>query len=304
MSHGAPGDGYGGGILNHGTLTVSDCTVSNNDAREGGGIFSDGTLTVSGCSISGNHAIGGGGISNTGTASLFNSTVSNNQATWVDGAYQPHGVGGGLYVSGGTLTLSGCTVSGNYADLEASGIYNDTSGTMTLENSSTNRQDVYNLGVGYVDSTSTIGFVQGNPFISFTSLTISPSSLSAATTNANYSVTFTASGGSDSYSFSLLSGILPSGMSLTSGGLLSGTTPTAGFFSFTIQASDNSQPGITGSQASHSAVNPASTLTLSPATIPPIATAKDSYGPITFSPTGGYWTYTFKVATGRSAGRL
>src|SRR5262249_11771947 len=52
----APWDGYGGGILNHGTLTVSGCTVDSNSAHEGGGIFSDGTLTVSGCTVSLNAA--------------------------------------------------------------------------------------------------------------------------------------------------------------------------------------------------------------------------------------------------------
>jgi hypothetical protein len=64
-----PWDGYGGGILNHGTLTVSACTIDNSHAlNEGGGIFSDGTLTVSDCTVSGNSAAYGAGIANSGTA--------------------------------------------------------------------------------------------------------------------------------------------------------------------------------------------------------------------------------------------
>src|SRR5947207_5395639 len=62
----APWDGYGGGILDHGTLTVSGCAISGNYAgQRGGGIFSDGTLAVSGCTLAGNDAgFEGGGIFN------------------------------------------------------------------------------------------------------------------------------------------------------------------------------------------------------------------------------------------------
>jgi predicted outer membrane repeat protein len=158
-------DFCGGGIMNHGTLAVSGCTISNNHADHvGGGIYSDGTLTVTGCTVSGNHAIGGAGIDNAGTATLLSSTISSNIADWVDGAYQPHGVGGGIF-NAGTLTLSSSTISGNLANYEGSGIYNDTSGTVTVENSSSIAQDAYNLGVLYVDSTSTIGVLDGNPAI-------------------------------------------------------------------------------------------------------------------------------------------
>jgi hypothetical protein len=162
-----PSDYEGGGILDHGTLTVSGCPISNNHASVGGGIYSDGTLTVTGCTISGNHAISGAGITNGGTATLVSSTISGNIADWVDGAYQPHGTGGGIS-NDGTLTLSGSTISGNLANYEGSGLYNDTSGTVTVENSSTISGDngaVINLGVLYLDSTSTIENLIGNPAI-------------------------------------------------------------------------------------------------------------------------------------------
>jgi predicted outer membrane repeat protein len=64
----------------------------------------------------------------------------------------------------GTLTVSDCTVSGNTAS-QGGGIYN--AGTMTVENSSSiagdTAPDVYNLGVLYLDSTSTIGALDDNP---------------------------------------------------------------------------------------------------------------------------------------------
>jgi hypothetical protein len=165
-SHYAPWDGYGGGILNHGTLTLSVCTISYCQAlNEGGGIFSDGTLTVSGCTVFLNEASDGGGISNRGTATLASSTISSNDALDTTSGYQPNGKGGGIF-NDGTLTLSGCTLSDNYTNLAGGGIYNYTSGKVTVKNSSTitgnGGADVDNLGVLYLDSTSTIGILAGN----------------------------------------------------------------------------------------------------------------------------------------------
>src|SRR5262249_12962779 len=78
----------GGGIQNHGTLTVVQSTINGNTAGasspEGGGIFSDGTLTVINSTISGNKAMGGagGGIFNggEGTATLVNTTINGNSS--------------------------------------------------------------------------------------------------------------------------------------------------------------------------------------------------------------------------------
>ena len=49
------GVNQGAGIFNSGTLTVTDCTISNNTANDnGGGIRNDGSLTVSGSTFTGN----------------------------------------------------------------------------------------------------------------------------------------------------------------------------------------------------------------------------------------------------------
>ena len=81
IRNGGKTDGFlnGGGIVNRGTLTLTNSTVSGNSAGSlgsGGGIFSFGTLTLTNSTVSGNSAgIHGGGISNTGddgTANLFN----------------------------------------------------------------------------------------------------------------------------------------------------------------------------------------------------------------------------------------
>ena len=54
----------GGGIYNHGTLTLSNNTLSNNSAAIGGGIYNNGTLTVTNSTLSGNVSSDGGGIYN------------------------------------------------------------------------------------------------------------------------------------------------------------------------------------------------------------------------------------------------
>ena len=58
------------------------------------------------------------------------------------------------------MTISNSTLSRNVADLSGGGIFNDSQGTVTVENSSSITgnlgADVYNLGLFYLDSTSTI----------------------------------------------------------------------------------------------------------------------------------------------------
>jgi hypothetical protein len=114
--------GDGGGILNQGTLTLTDCTLSGNSAWDGGGIFNQGTLTLTRCTLSGNSAEEGGGIDNRGSLTLDNCVLSHNTG----------GDGGGIE-NDGVLALSNCTVSGNSTgyDGEGGGI-NNTVGTLTL----------------------------------------------------------------------------------------------------------------------------------------------------------------------------
>jgi hypothetical protein len=131
-----PNDGYGGAILNFGTLYVSNCMlggnnevgfsgVQGNEAKYGGAIANFGTMTVTGCDVSNDLAVGaaddlGGGIYNAGTMTVSGGDVSGNFAD----------EGGGIYNTD-TMTVSGCTLSADSAS-NGGGIFNGAPGTMTV----------------------------------------------------------------------------------------------------------------------------------------------------------------------------
>lgn len=75
--------GARGGVFNLGTLTVSDCMFSGNNADLGGAITNDGLLTVANSTFVGNSAMNGGAILNVnhGVATVSNSTITGNMAT-------------------------------------------------------------------------------------------------------------------------------------------------------------------------------------------------------------------------------
>jgi hypothetical protein len=101
--------GYGGGILNFGTLSLSGCTLTGNAALlDGGAIANFGTLTVSRCTLTGNSGNDGGGIANeTGaTLTVNNSTLTGNSAG---------NAGGGIYNNAGTATINYSVAINNVA---------------------------------------------------------------------------------------------------------------------------------------------------------------------------------------------
>jgi len=124
-------DESGGGILNLGTLSLANCSVTQCSVPSsvnpmggwgtGAGISNPGTLTMTNCTVSGNSADEpGGGIFNGGTARLTNSTVSGNTP------------GAILNVHEGTMAITNSTVSAN-GDLAIAKVGGP--GTLTLANS-------------------------------------------------------------------------------------------------------------------------------------------------------------------------
>src|SRR5437870_270755 len=109
----------GAGILNAGTLTVSDSVFSGNDA--GGGCC---------------FGLDGGAIANSGgTVTVSRSTFSANGAG---------GSGGGIYSAGGTLTVAGSVFSGNHTNNWGGGIFNGSGSTLTVTDTTfSGNTDVY-----------------------------------------------------------------------------------------------------------------------------------------------------------------
>jgi hypothetical protein len=191
----------GGGIANHGTLTVSNSTLSANSATDGGGgIYNLGTLTVSNSTLSGNTGRGGGIYNSVGTLTVSNSNLSGNSAS----------IGGGIY-NGGTLTVSNSTLSGNTATANnggGGGISNY--GTLTVSNSTLSG----NTATGYNGS--------GGGIYNHGTLTVTGSTLSSNSANENGYPT--GGGGISNYgtltlSNSTLSGNTASGYNGRGGGI-------------------------------------------------------------------------------------
>ena len=118
----------GGGVRNHGDLTITNSSINNNSAEvppggigssAGGGIFNEtGTLTLIDTQVFSNQADHGGGIENFATATLFatNVLLEDNAVT---------GSGGGLWNNfAAQATLENVEFRINEADVHGAGIYN------------------------------------------------------------------------------------------------------------------------------------------------------------------------------------
>ena len=130
-------------------------------------------------------------------------------------------------------------------------------------------------------------------------ITISPTTLSNGTKGGAqgeaYSRQLTASGGTAPYTFSILVGSLPAGLSLSSGGLISGSPTSAGVTTFTVQAIDNEGNGGVR-QYSLSVVN----VTYLPATLPS-GTQSSAYSQ-QLSVSGGTAPYAYSLIGSLPAG--
>src|SRR6266508_1132554 len=175
ISNGFAQDGPGGGgILNAGVLTLTDCTISHNFTGNdfggilgGGGVMNDnGTMIITDSTISNNQESegqGGGGVLNdNGTMNITGCTISNNSArrSGLD-SFTSHG--GGIWNDSGSLIITNSTISGNTcsayngdplfpAATTALGGGVDTSGSMTLTNCTISGNSAVAGGVSNFDT--------------------------------------------------------------------------------------------------------------------------------------------------------
>ena len=127
----------GGGIAvsgsNGATLTLNNCTVSNNTAggtaagsSTGAGIQGNNTtstININNSTITGNIVSNtsttvsafAGGVSSVGTLNITDSIITNNTAT----SSGSNSFSGGVYVTAGTTTIMGSTISGNASTVTA-----------------------------------------------------------------------------------------------------------------------------------------------------------------------------------------
>ncbi len=157
IAHAKTAGDVGGAVQNQGTLTVEDCTFSNNWALNGGAIQSTGVLHVTDSTFLDNTAfeLGGAIYAFNSTLTVYGSTFSGNQSTTSGGGgialYQSTGMvlavvanstfsantagsdGGGIWNYYGTLTLVNSTLSGNGATSAGGGL-NDYGGTTHVKN--------------------------------------------------------------------------------------------------------------------------------------------------------------------------
>ncbi len=134
-------NGGGGGIINNGTLTVSNSTLSGNSTAP-----------------SGNYAVGGGIANGTGTLTVSNSTFSGNAANGQNGNW---GYGGGIANNhGGTVIVSNSTFTGNSASSGNSSyggaIFNGSGGMVKVNNVTVSGNTVYTAGGGIVNNGTTL----------------------------------------------------------------------------------------------------------------------------------------------------
>ncbi len=251
-----------GGSFNF-TVTATDTVGGGTGARAFSLTIAAPTITVSPTSLTAGTV-----------ASAFSQTVS---------------------ASGGTSGYSFAVTSGALpAGLSLNSSTGAITGTPTAGGS-------FNFTITATDSSTGTGPYTGSRAYSLTinapTITVSPNFPPNMNVASAYSQTFTASGGTSTYTFAVTSGAIPAGMTLSSAGVLSGTPTEGGTFNFTITATDSSTGTgpYTGSHA-YTLLAQSAIVSTSPTTLPNGAVAA-AYSQ-TVSGTGGTAPYTFQITGG------
>ncbi len=173
--------GPNSGLYNHGSITLNNCIIRNNAARDsGGGILNGGMMTITNSTVSNNYAsYGGGGIYNSGFSArlvLVDSTISGNQSGLDGAGIFNHGVmtithstirdnettfhvgsdsfAGGIYNLYGTIYLVDSLIENNRANASGGGIY-DQYGSLHVWNSVIRNNSAADGGGGIYSDSST-----------------------------------------------------------------------------------------------------------------------------------------------------
>ncbi len=126
------------------------------------------------------------------------------------------------------------------------------------------------------------------------SFNISPATLNQGTVNVAYSQQLSQTGATNSITWSLFSGSLPTNLTLTSGGLISGTPNVAGSFPITIRATESGTGCFT--DKAYTLVINCQTISVSPVSLPG-GTVGTAYNQ-SVTQSGGLGTITWSVSAG------
>jgi hypothetical protein len=195
-----------------------------------------------------NAAGGGNGVFAYGTASAFPSSSGNAANYWVDVAFQPSATLTSVVISPsnpivGTQSTLQLTATGTFSDgttLAVTGAARWTSSNTAVATVSATGL-VTGVSNGTATISASIGGVTGSvtATVQFVPLSVAVTALPAATQNAGYTATLTASSGTAPYSWTV-QGALPAGLTLNgTTGVISGMPTSAGTFSINVQVTDS-----------------------------------------------------------------
>lgn len=206
-------------------------------------------------------AAGGNGVFAYGATSVFPAQTWNSANYWVDVVFTP---GAPPTVTSVTVAPANPSVTvGGTRQFTATATYSDggtadvtAQATWTSSNPAVATVSTGGLASSVAVGTTTIGAAYASTSGS-TVLTVQPTTLAITTTTlpngtagSAYAATVAASGGTPAYSWSLLSGALPAGLTLNpSSGSISGTPTATGTATFTVRVADSGSPAQTVSRS-------------------------------------------------------